>query len=798
MKKIVTRMVIMILVIIMSVAVNPGIYDDKDNNNAFASTSNAYNIDKDKLPYSEDEIFEQLFNISNKVEIKLDIPKEELLKLNNDYYTYADRNHKSPIYRKADMYITITTAKDKYTYLINEVGVRLKGNTSRTDFYDLSRGMYKLVHFKVSFKETFDDELYYSSDAHVWGDDKEGKALRKARKKRTFATLEKLDMKWNRNYDTTYIKEYYAYETFRENGVIAPHTNVASMDVSTDHAGIYTIYEPIDDIFINKNVSEQDQGGDLYKCGWTNSAPDLTDINSIGVEDEEKGAFYKYDLKTNKKKSDNSSLKNLIIKLNAGNLTKESLSKLVDMDSFLKFAAVSYFTGNPDDMRNNYNNYYIYFLKSSSKAIFIPYDLDRCFGITCGWNPTSNAMTRVSPFSMRAEGKGSEQVNQLFKHTVCQGGLFISEYENALKKVATGKWLTVNNFNRIYNIVQKNYAANAKPDKSYEGIDNSKFKFDNTISGDLSSDNNNVSFKLFITSIMDTYKKEIAKINNYMAKPYYIRGDFTQWNALDKYAMAYDKSSGTYSYKLSNKKTMSFKINNGVDGNTGEWYGYAAIASKPSGIRVYTDNDGNIHIPAGTYNIFFNPKTEKISIKLVDVIKKKQTITGSNGYKKYAKSGKFKLNAKASGNAKLTYSSSKKSVATVSSKGVVTIKGYGITKIKVKAAATASYKEASKYITVKVLPKKQNIISCKSKKTKTFDVKWKKDSKIAGYQIVYSKDSKFKNHKSIKVVAGKKVTKRITGLKKGTKYYVKVRSYIRAGNKNYYGIYSNVAKVKVK
>lgn len=798
MKKIVTRMVIMILVIIMSVAVNPGIYDDKDNNNAFASTSKAYNIDKDKLPYSEDEIFEQLFNISNKVEIKLDIPKEELLKLNNDYYTYADRNHKSPIYRKADMYITITTAKDKYTYLINEVGVRLKGNTSRTDFYDLSRGMYKLVHFKVSFKETFDDELYYSSDAHVWGDDKEGKALRKARKKRTFATLEKLDMKWNRNYDTTYTKEYYAYETFRENGVIAPHTNVASVDVSTDHAGIYTIYEPIDDIFINKNVSVQDQGGDLYKCGWTNSAPDLTDINSIGVEDEEKGAFYKYDLKTNKKKSDNSSLKNLIIKLNAGNLTKESLSKLVDMDSFLKFAAVSYFTGNPDDMRNNYNNYYIYFLKSSSKAIFIPYDLDRCFGITCGWNPTSNAMTRVSPFSMRAEGKGSEQVNQLFKHTVCQGGLFISEYENALKKVATGKWLTVNNFNRIYNIVQKNYAANAKPDKSYEGIDNSKFKFDNTISGDLSSDNNNVSFKLFITSIMYTYKKEIGKINNYMAKPYYIRGDFTQWNVLDKYAMAYDKSSGTYSYKLSNKKTMSFKINNGVDGNTREWYGYAAIASKLSEIRLYTDHDDNIHIPAGTYNIFFNPKTEKISIKLVDVIKKKQTITGSNGYKKYAKSGKFKLNAKASGNAKLTYSSSKKSVATVSSKGVVTIKGYGITKIKVKAAATASYKEASKYITVKVLPKKQNIISCKSKKTKTFDVKWKKDSKIAGYQIVYSTNSNFKNHKAVRVSAGKKVTKRVTGLKKGKKYYVKVRSYIRIGNKNYYGKYSSVAKVRVK
>ncbi len=795
MKKILTRLVIMMLAIVMTVTVNWG--TDDNMYNAYAASGKTYNIDTDKLPYSQEEIFEQLFDINNKVEIKLDITNTELAKLNSDYYSYADRNHKSPIYRKANMYITITTAKNTCTYVINEVGVRLKGNTSRTDFYDASRGMYKLVHFKVSFKETFDDEMYYTNDAHVWGDDKEGKALRKARKKRTFATLEKLDMKWNRNYDTTYTKEYYAYETFRGNGVIAPHTNVTSIDIGKDHAGLYTIYEPIDDIFINKNVSEQDQGGDLYKCGWTNSAPDLTDINSIGVEDEEKGAFYKYDLKTNKKKSDNSSLKNLITKLNSGNLTKESIGSLVDIDSFLKFAAVSYFTGNPDDMRNNYNNYYIYFLKSSNKAIFIPYDLDRCFGITCGWNPTSSAMTNVSPFSVKAEGAGSEQVNPLFKNTVFRGGKYINEYENALKSVATSKWLTAENFNRIYNVVQKNYSSNVKPSKSYDGIDNSRFKFDNTTAGNLSGENN-ASFKLFITNIMTTYKKEISKISNYVVPPYYIRGDFTQWNLMNEYAMDYNKSSGTYSYKLSNKRSMSFKINNGVDGDTGAWYGYDVISSKPSGIRVYTDNDGNIHIPAGTYNIFFNPKTEKISIKLIDVIKKKQTITGSNGYKKYAKSGKFKLNAKASGNAKLTYSSSKKSVATVSSKGVVTIKGYGITKIKVKAAATASYKEASKYITVKVLPKKQNIISCKSKKTKTFDVKWKKDSKIAGYQIVYSKDSKFKNHKSIKVVAGKKVTKRITGLKKGTKYYVKVRSYIRAGNKNYYGIYSNVAKVKVK
>ena len=56
------------------------------------------------------------------------------------------------------------------------------------------------------------------------------------------------------------------------------------------------------------------------------------------------------------------------------------------MDNFLKFEAVSYFLGNPDDLRNNYNNYYIYFNKSTGKMIFIPYDLDRCLGVTNGWD----------------------------------------------------------------------------------------------------------------------------------------------------------------------------------------------------------------------------------------------------------------------------------------------------------------------------------------------------------------------------------------------------------------------------
>ena len=45
------------------------------------------------------------------------------------------------------------------------------------------------------------------------------------------------------------------------------------------------------------------------------------------------------------------------------------ISSVVDMDYFVKYEAVSYFVGDPDDARNNYNNHYVYFLPSSGNAL---------------------------------------------------------------------------------------------------------------------------------------------------------------------------------------------------------------------------------------------------------------------------------------------------------------------------------------------------------------------------------------------------------------------------------------------
>ncbi|MFA5006432.1 MAG: hypothetical protein WC509_03060 [Candidatus Izemoplasmatales bacterium] len=51
--------------------------------------------------------------------------------------------------------------------------------------------------------------------------------------------------------------------------------------------------------------------------------------------------------------------------------------------TWLKTLAVAFLVGNPDDYRNDANNYYIYFYEGV--AVYIPYDNDQCLGF--GWNP---------------------------------------------------------------------------------------------------------------------------------------------------------------------------------------------------------------------------------------------------------------------------------------------------------------------------------------------------------------------------------------------------------------------------
>ena len=93
----------------------------------------------------------------------------------------------------------------------------------------------------------------------------------------------------------------------------------------------------------------------------------------------------------------------------------------------------------------------------------------------------------------------------------------------------------------------------------------------------------------------------------------------------------------------------------------------------------------------------------------VSVSPKAQSITGTASYSKTMGDTAFTLDAKALGNAALTYKSSNDNVATVDADGKVTIVGAGSAKITVSAAATTEYSAAEKVIDISVGEKAQVI-----------------------------------------------------------------------------------------
>lgn len=96
-------------------------------------------------------------------------------------------------------------------------------------------------------------------------------------------------------------------------------------------------------------------------------------------------------------------------------------------------------------------------------------------------------------------------------------------------------------------------------------------------------------------------------------------------------------------------------------------------------------------------------------------------------------------------------------------------------------------------------PNPTSITKLTASKTKRFTVKWKKGTSVNGYQIQYALNSKFtKSKKTVTISNGKTTSKTVTGLKKGKKYYVRVRAYRVVNNKKYYSAWTKAKTVKTK
>ena len=107
--------------------------------------------------------------------------------------------------------------------------------------------------------------------------------------------------------------------------------------------------------------------------------------------------------------------------------------------------------------------------------------------------------------------------------------------------------------------------------------------------------------------------------------------------------------------------------------------------------------------------------------------------------------------------------------------------------------------QGTRRLTFGILPKKAFLTEVRSKKAKTAQVKWRKDSSASGYVIYYSTDPKFKEGvKKLTISKNKTTSTILKNLKAKKTYYVKAASYKKTGGKTYIGSYSATKKVRIK
>ncbi len=319
------------------------------------------------------ESFDRLFNDEMMKTLTIKITENEWMSLNDAMKSYAkqfDGDLRTDYYAKANL----TYEDDLGEVEILDIGLRTRGNLSRV-LIENDDGTLNLSNFKISFDEDFDQsELVVN-------------------KKRTAFELEELDMKFNRNWDSTYLTEKFSLDLFSDFGVYAATTTFANLYIQIDdelhYYGIYTIFEPIDKNFLQRRMTDDEAEGNLYKSLWQQFLPaslqPLTDAKEIGMKDVSMNYRPTYDLKTNEKAGDTSDLLEFINQINTLNDVDfiQYIDDYFNVDMFIRLLAVGVLLGNPDDYRAMGNNYYFYHNDLVNQWTMIPYDYDH--GLGQGW-----------------------------------------------------------------------------------------------------------------------------------------------------------------------------------------------------------------------------------------------------------------------------------------------------------------------------------------------------------------------------------------------------------------------------
>lgn len=333
-----------------------------------------------------------VWNMNKLPEVRLYVSLDEWNRLLRLY----DANERTKQYIVADMDFTI----DGEHYAVEEVGLRLKGNTSRRrpegnkgEMHRAGNTDWHHVHFGINMHKWEDDELH---DVHG---------------------VHKLHLKWFKD-DPAYVRELFCYNLFRDYGVwTASRSNYCRLwlhvegDSKETYYGIYEMIEPVDKHYLKQRDGEDMYGsndGNLWKCRYP------ADLNDPYWKDYAADAdgddSHTYTLETNISNFENAKAQLIDFQLKLagkGDASfKQWITQVCDVDLLLRTYAVNVAVGMWDDYWNNNNNYYLYFTTedlTDYKVYMIPYDYDNTLGTTSNCGVQSDA-GRQDPLKWGLDG----------------------------------------------------------------------------------------------------------------------------------------------------------------------------------------------------------------------------------------------------------------------------------------------------------------------------------------------------------------------------------------------------------
>ena len=169
----------------------------------------------------------------------------------------------------------------------------------------------------------------------------------------------------------------------------------------------------------------------------------------------------------------------------------------------------------------------------------------------------------------------------------------------------------------------------------------------------------------------------------------------------------------------------------------------------------------------------------------VGIVFKWKKVANASGYKIYRRTGnssKWVNIATVSGSNTLVYTDGSVKSGTMYT---YTVRAY-------KGSALSAYNKNGSRIVRLTAPVQYKPSSKASGK---LTVRWKKAAGASGYQIQYAASRSMRGARTVSASA---LTRTLSGLKKGSTYYVRIRAYKKVSGKTYYGAWSSVKNVKVR